>query len=257
MDSFSVLNLNIMHGRNLKSAVFPPFVSRQKIQKNIEKIVDTIRQYGPDVVTLQEVDECSVFSGSFDQFDFIKIRLDYPFAYFAPSCQGRFLNSKIFVTGNAIFSRYPLERCASHRFDFSFPTDRMGFIVTDMILPDGKTITITSIHLVYLDWLHSNSRTRQLKVVENAVLARKNGIIISGDFNCGLVGKEDSLRDFVRRLDLCTFQPEARDLFTYPAWSPNQRIDWIFGSRDIKLISFEKLRGDLSDHLGILAQFSI
>lgn len=257
MSSLSVFNLNIMHGRNRKSAVFPPFVSRKEIQENFEKIIKCIRKYDPDIITLQEIDEGSIFSGSFNQFEFLKGKLLYPYAYFAPSCTEKFFGKNIFVSGNAIFSRHPLANCKSYLFDFSFPTDRMGFVIADVNLPEGKTLTITSIHLVYLDWTRIHSRMRQLKIVEKAIMERKDSAVIAGDFNCGLKGEETSLRSFVDRLNLQTCEPKNIDKKTYPSWDPRESIDWIFASRGLHIDSYKILEDRVSDHLGILAHISL
>ena len=169
MSSFSLLNLNIMHGRNRQSAIFPLYLSCQEVQNNLDKIAASIRRHSPDIVTLQEVDQFSVLSGGFNQFDFLSTKLGYPYKYFAPSCSARFLGKSIFVSGEAIFSKYPLENCESFKFDFSFPTERKGFVVADVRLPEGKILTIVSVHLVWIDWLRLNSRSRQLDLLRQVV----------------------------------------------------------------------------------------
>ena len=252
--SLSLFNLNIMHGRNKRSAVFPPFVSRGKIQVNLQKIVECIKTHNPDIVTLQEVDQGSVLSGGFNQFEWLGERLEYPYRYFAPSCSARLFGKDIFVSGNAIFSRYPLENRESHCFDFSFPTDRMGFVVADVKLPEGKTISVASVHLVYLDWTRRHPRAHQLKLVERVIAARKNSAIISGDLNCGLLGTENSLRTFVKRLNLRAYEPDSKNSDTYPSWDAHQRIDWILTSKDLEFVSYKKIEDKISDHLAVFAE---
>lgn len=257
MTSFSIFNLNVMHGRNRKSAIFPLRLHRQEIQNHLQKIVDCIHEHSPDIITLQEVDQFSLLSGSFNQFDFLGTKLRYPYKYYGPSCSIVFFGKSIFVSGNAIFSRYPLKHCESHTFNFSFPTDRMGFVIADIKLRENQTITLTSLHLVWLDWLHSYSRLRQLELVKQAVTARGGGIIIAGDFNCDLQGKEASLRTFVSELDLGVYEPNNENLPTSPAWSPNKRIDFILSSKDMRFTSYTTLADILSDHLAILAHISL
>ena len=235
MSSLSLFNLNIMHGRNLRSAIFPLWVSCRHAQNNLEKIADLINEYNPDVVTLQEVDQFSVLSGSFDQFKFLDKRLNYPYKYFAPSYFASFWGKSIFISGTAIFSKYPIENCESFNFDFSFPTERKGFIIVDLKLPEGQVLTIVSLHLVWLDWLRFNSRSRQLNLVRDTVVKRKNSAIIAGDMNCDLLGAEKSLKFFVDQLNLKVCDPENQNLNTYPSWNPNKRIDWILLSKDLKV----------------------
>ncbi len=246
-----------MHGRNRKSAVFPPCVARNEIQGNLQKIIDRIHHLNADIVTLQEIDGGSIFSGGFDQFDFFKDQLKYPYAYFGPSCEIKIFGKNIFVTGNAIFSRYPLENCQSIKFNVSFPTDRMGFVIADAKLPNGQRLTITSIHLVYLDWTRPCPRAHQLRMIEKILETKKGHLILAGDFNCDLLGKESSLKDFIDRQNLKTCAPISNLPHTYPSWNPNQRIDWIFLSETLKIDTYETNQERLSDHLAIFGRFSI
>lgn len=184
--NISLLTLNIMHGRNRKSAVFPLWLSHEEIERNLRNIADVIRIYDPDILTLQEVDQASVLSGRFNQFDFLNAQLNYPYKYFASSCSVILWNKNIFVSGNAIFSKYPLENCESYNFNFSFPTERKGFIIADAKMPDGRKLTIASVHLVWIDWMRFNSRAHQLRLLQQVISTRKNSAVIAGDFNCDL-----------------------------------------------------------------------
>lgn len=253
----SIFNLNIMHGRNRQSAIFPPKLNKKEVQSNLQKIVDCIHEYQPDLITLQEIDESSMLSGSFNHCDWLDSRLKYPYKYFAPSCSIKFLGKNIFVSGNAIFSRHPLENWESHNFAISFPTDRMGFVIADAKLPDGKTITIASVHLVYLDWIKKDSRQHQLKLLEKVLASRKNSIVVAGDFNCEYSGAEASLRSFVKHLNLQVYQPNTEKFATHPSWEPAQRIDWILGSKNAKFIAYNTLATQLSDHAPIFATLDL
>lgn len=260
MSSLSIFNLNTMHGRNNKSPFFPPAISRQKIQNNLQKIVELIDKHNPDVVTLQEIDQYSVLSGGFNQFEFIDKKLNYDFKFFSPSCSVTILGKRIFVSGNAIFSKYPLENCESVNFNFSFPTERQGFVVADIKLSQGKKITIVSVHLVWIDWMRlssKSSRAHQLNLVEKVVLKRKNSAIIAGDMNCDFIGKEKSLKFFANRLNLKVYDPESKNLNTNPSWNPTKRIDWILCSKEVDFISYQSIPDKVSDHLAVFANLSI
>jgi endonuclease/exonuclease/phosphatase family metal-dependent hydrolase len=222
----SLLTLNIMHGRNRRSAIWPPRVSKTEARGNLEKVADRIRFYGPDMVALQEVDEYSLLSGRFDQFEYLKEKTGYPYGFFAASCNVRGL----FVSGQALLSKYPLQNCAGHKFPITFPTDRMGFVIADAVLPPG-TVTIASVHLVYLDWLRRDSRTQELDIVEKAVAQRGGKAVLAGDFN----------QDF-----------SGRNAPTYPSWAPVENRDWII-TKNLQVESCQVLPDRLSDHLPVLA----
>lgn len=257
MTTFSLFNLNIMHGRNRKNAVFPVRLSREVTRRNLQKIADCIHKHSPDIVTLQEVDQPSMLSGNFNQFDWLAIKLEYPHKYFAPSCSITLFGKKIFISGNAIFSRFPLEHCESYNFDFSFPTDRMGFVIADAKLPRDKMVTIVSVHTASFDWTRLNSRAHQLRLVEKVITTKQGGVVIAGDLNCDFMGNEDSMRSFVHRLDLVAHEPDSNELPTYPSWNPSKRIDWILASKELKLISYKTIKDRLSDHLAVFADISV
>ena len=246
-----------MHGRNRRSAIFPLCVNRNEVRRNLEKIALCIRRHDPDIVTLQEVDQSSILSGEFNQCDFLASELQYPYKFCAPSCSFSICGKEIFVSGNAILSKYPLDHCESYRFNRSFPTDRMGFAIADITIPGGGMITVVSLHLVYLDWLRRLSRVRQLQLVERVVCSRRGKLVIAGDYNCDCTGKEESLRRFLNDLDLRTHAPEDRSIRTYPSWSPTKRIDWILTSRDVDILSYNTVHERLSDHLAVMATLSI
>ena len=250
MNAFSVFNLNIQHGRNRESAIWPPRVSKTEVQHNFQKIINCIRTHNPDIITLQEVDEGSVLSGSFNQLEFLNAQLQYPHHYFASSCSARLFGKNIFVSGNAILSRFPLTNCAAYRFDLTFPTERMGFVIADANLPSGETATIASVHLVWLDWLRRDSRVHELQVVERTIAHKKN-LVVAGDFNCEWLGKESSLRDFVQKMDLQVYDPQNPSAFTHPTHDLKVRWDFILTSKNIPFVSYQTLQEKLADHLPV------
>ena len=246
-----------MHGRNSRSPIWPPYFSRSKIQSNLEKIVCLIKENRPDIITLQEVDQASVLSGNFNQFDYLGERLNYPYKYFSSNCSVLFRNKSLFVSGNAIFSKYPLQNCQSYNFDFSFPTERKGFIIADAKLPQGQILTIASVHLVWIDWMRINSRSYQLSLVQKVFSQIKNQTVIAGDMNCGFLSKEASLRSFRDQLHLKAYDSENKNLNTSPSWNPSKRIDWILASREVNFISHKTISNRVSDHLAVFAELSI
>jgi endonuclease/exonuclease/phosphatase family metal-dependent hydrolase len=230
-------------------------LKQEEIKRNLDKIVALVQKNKPDIITFQEVDEGSVLSGSFNQFEWLAKKIQYPHKYFAPSCAIRCLGKPIFVSGNAIFSRHPLQNCESYKFAPSFPTDRMGFVVARVELPDARHITVVSAHLVYLDWTRRNSRATQLQLLQN-VLATKPSVIVAGDFNCDYSSKENLLLKFGERLGVQAFDPNNASLATYPSWSPKKRIDWILASKGCKFESYRTLEHRVSDHLAVFTTIS-
>ena len=238
-----------MHGRNRRSAIFPFVINQEQIKNNLDQIIQLIEKHNPDIITLQEIDEYSVMTGSFNQFEYLAGKLNYPYQYFSPSCR----IENIFISGNAILSKYALSNCLACKFDVTFPTDRMGYVSAEVSLPNGKQVVITSIHLAAYDWLGFKSRAKELKLWEKII---SKSVILAGDFNCDLLGREDTLRSFVAKHNLKTFESENKNP-TFPSWHPDQRIDWILITPDLSFIDCATLPERVSDHLATLARLTI
>lgn len=222
----SVFNLNIMHGRNKRSALWPLRVPRRDVEQNLLDIAACIRRHDPDFVTLQEVDEYSILSGGFNQFEFLKEKTGYPYGFFAPSCRVR----GVFQSGQAILSKYPLKNRRAYKFPITFPTDRMGFVVANAVVPTAS-VSVASVHLVYLDLLHPSSRKMEWRMVED-VMSRRDKAIIGGDFNQDTSGF---------------------NVPTYPSWAPSENRDWIL-TKNLAVESCQTLPDRLSDHLAVFAK---
>ena len=144
-----------------------------------------------------------------------------------------------------------------YTFDFSFPTERQGFVVADLLLPDGKVITVTSIHLVWLDWIRRQSRVHQLALIERILTTRQSYKVIAGDMNCNYLGNETSLKNFVVRNDLRLYDVTSKDLNTYPSWAPTKRIDWVITSSGMQFTAYSTAHDKVSDHVGVFVKLSV
>ncbi|MBV9159039.1 MAG: endonuclease/exonuclease/phosphatase family protein [Candidatus Kaiserbacteria bacterium] len=249
--TFSVLNWNIQHGRNHKTGFWPPLVTRARAQATLDSIAERISSKDADIIAVQEIDKDSFLSGYFDQVQYLNARLHYPYVFYAPSCTIAF-GASVYESGTAIFSRFPLENCSSHRFGFTFPTDRMGFALADTTI-NNERVTIVCAHLTWIDWLHANVRKDQFIQMREALTSRAGRLIVAGDFNCD--ARDASLRSFMKELRLETHELDEGGNETSHAWAPYERIDWIF-ARDLHLNSYVTLPGILSDHLAILAKYT-
>ena len=254
---FTILNLNIMHGRNSKNPVFPLNINRDRIQKNLDVIARLIKKSNPDIVALQEIDACSILTDRLNQFDYLNQRLNYYYRHFAPTLEIKIFSQSLFISGNAILSKFPLTNCQTFNFNFSFPTERKGFCLADVNLPDGKILSVASIHLVYVDWTQVNSRAKQLHSVAQKINQTKSLYLLAGDFNCSMLGKEKSLPNFVNQLRLKAYDAQSQNLNTHPSWQPSKRIDWVLLSKELDFISYETIPQPVSDHLAIFAKINI
>jgi endonuclease/exonuclease/phosphatase family metal-dependent hydrolase len=247
----SILNLNMMHGRNTKTPVWPVFVSKEKVLENIRAIAELIQEYSPDIVTLQEVDKNSWSNGRIDELKELNAILGYRYSMY-----GNHFYTPFATFGTAILSKFPLHNTASYRFPIAFPTPRKGYVLAEVEVSSGKRILLSSIHTTWINMLYSNTRSLQLRqVLKKVKMHTPMPMIMSGDFNDRIHGSKNTrMVDFIEKLNLQAYNPDASSMCTYPSDNPKDRIDWILISQDFDFRSYETLPVLLSDHLPIFTK---
>ena len=80
MQRYRIVTFNIAHGRGLSP--FQGLHGRRRFQRNLQKIAKMLGELEPDIVALQEIDENSRWSGSFDHLEYLNSLLDFPHAVF-------------------------------------------------------------------------------------------------------------------------------------------------------------------------------
>lgn len=258
MATLRVLNLNIMHGRNARSSVFPVRTPQAAVVQTLCRIADIIARHDSDIIALQEVDGYSWFNGRMDQLNELASHLRYPYRFQADNWRVGLLGRTIHRTGVALLSRYPLEQAAGIDFARSFPTPRKGACAAIVHIPGGPPITIASVHLVWIDWLRRASRLHQARRLADALGAYPRPLIVTGDFNCRLAGtRERTLPFLLGKLDLHAYEPGSRTMDTWPAWQPTERDDWILISRGCSFLAHETFSDRHSDHLAVAATIEL
>src|SRR5580658_957343 len=99
-----LVTFNIAHGRGLTP--IQGLTSSRKLRLNLRRIADLLGELGADLVALQEIDECSVWAGSFDHLDYLRAHAGFPHAAFGINNRRSGLMNLCY--GNAILSRFPI-----------------------------------------------------------------------------------------------------------------------------------------------------
>ena len=99
-----LVTFNIAHGRGLTP--IQGLTSSRKLRFNLRRIAGLLVTLGADLVALQEVDECSVWAGSFDHLDYLRAHAGFPHAAFGINNRRSGLVNLCY--GNAILSRFPI-----------------------------------------------------------------------------------------------------------------------------------------------------
>jgi len=237
-----VLTYNIHHGEGLDGKV------------DIERIAKVIRDARADIVALQEVDRGVERTRRIDIMTMLADMTGLTYAF------GKNIEYQGGDYGNGVLTRFPILEERNHHYTMIRDGEQRGLLqlVLDV---RGQEIVIMNTHIDYRpDDAERVSNVGELRNIARRYLPRP--VIVCGDFNDLPASRTVNLmkEDF-----LDTWEAVGQgDGFTYPAATPEKRIDYIFitnpttgGSLVLRPISAKVLRSDASDHIPLLVEFMI
>jgi len=251
-----IVTFNIAHGRGL--ALIQGLTSSRKLRQNLRRIASLLGRLKANVVALQEVDECSVWSGNFDHLDYIRAHAGFPHAAFG--INNRRAGMMNLSYGNAILSRFPVVDTETIVFGRRKVGEK-GFLFAEIDV-GGRIVPLVNLHL------HFSSRRRRLLQLDQLVAwlrgkehERGSGWavppVICGDFNApdtrddataSLLGHLHDYGDY-------TLYPRLRP--TFPSPMPRRALDFIFVPPGCRSVQCEVVHSVLSDHRPVLVEFSV
>ncbi len=238
------------------------------------KMLDLIEQQNADVLCLQEF----YHSTDSSYYDNISVMKEMGYPYFVYSWDG---DGHKQWFGQAIFSRFPI--VDSGKIQYPRPGQPESLIQADVLFK-GDTIRFYTTHLQSVqfkkqdyrsieeikkrDSVLENSRSifaklklgfvhrsRQADIVKEIASLSPHPFIITGDFN-----------DVPNSYTYFTIRNDLQDAFlkkgfgigrSYSAISPTLRIDYILATKDFKVLQFNRLVKNYSDHYMLLADVQL
>lgn len=233
--SLRLMSWNVMYGRDHTRGVPDP-----------EAIAAAIEGVGPDVVVLQEVSRGWPIGGGTDVLEYLSRRLAMDY-HWSPAADGQF--------GNAVLTRLPTSDVEIARLPFVQGPMHRSYLAVTLHLDDGRTLRVIATHLQHRT---GNSPTR---LVQSRALLDvwdgRSATVVAGDFNFWPSWEEP------RVWEAAGFQ-SAQDvtghgrLFTVPSDDPDNRVDWIFGTPDLRFSEFRILSDvDNSDHFPLVVTVTL
>lgn len=241
-----VLSLNMAHGRN--DSFSQLLIDEQKIRENLDEIVAFLKREDADIVTLQEADEASRWSGNFDHVELVARAAGYDWFTHASH-----VNNVLGSYGTAVLSRFPIRKGFQVDFNPTPPTTRKGFTLAEIEwtpgTADGEKLTIDVVS-VHLDFSRRSKRIEQVKDLMEVLRKRSNPTIVLGDFNSSWTEGDRELQALAKVRKLKTHRPEANYLYTYS----EERFDWILVSQEFEFCNYFTASDILSDHLAVIGE---
>jgi endonuclease/exonuclease/phosphatase family metal-dependent hydrolase len=225
--SASVMTYNLNNGFNSKGKL------------DIDEIANVIESNRPDIVALQEVSRGSVVNGRLDMLAYLSYRLHMPYI-FGPTT-GPFL-------GNAILSRYPIVAYSTENLTSSESLIDGGFIVALIDLGVNQQIKV-----INTQFANGEGNTEIRKLQAQTIIDFWGGLpgtILLGDLNAQRVNQE-IINLSQARLQDTALGWEAKN--TFPSDNPQERIDYIWASLDLRESGVGVLSSTASDHLPVVA----
>jgi endonuclease/exonuclease/phosphatase family metal-dependent hydrolase len=257
MHRFRIVTFNIAHGRGLSP--LPGLHGRRRFERNLRKIARLFDELEPDIVALQEIDEDSRWSGSFDHLAYLNAFAEFPHAVFGAT--NRRAGGYQLNYGNAILSRHPI--AASENITFgTHKVGEKGFLFAEIDL-GGVLLPVVNLHLHYRSRVH---RFRQIERVMEYLNAKREHRrahwatppILCGDLN-NPSHRLDATASLFRYLSLhghYTLHP-PRGMRTFPSAWPRRALDFIFLPPACRAPTCHVVRCYLSDHRPVVVEFAL
>jgi endonuclease/exonuclease/phosphatase family metal-dependent hydrolase len=224
----------------------------------LERIVEVIRHYEPDVVLLQEVDDGVPRSQRDRQADKLANLTGLEHTQFQPNVKLR-----EGVYGNAILSRFPIHDPVDIDLTIPLKKRRRAQIARIDLVPEGshvqegrhRSVTLINLHLGLAGFERRIQLTRLLQNSAVEGLHRDAPCLLGGDFNdvWGAIG--------MRIMKPAGFESASECRRTFPAVAPVRPLDAIYYRGDCAPHQVVAGRIDVarkaSDHLPLIAEFEV
>ena len=163
--------------------------------------------------------------------------------------------------GNAIVSKFQIINMKNYGLPKLEGKEKRAYLYGEIAV---NNIIPFSIFITHLSDDSHQDRIQQIKSILNIVKKQTTfeRIILMGDLNYDSERskeKENIIQDIkdIGLKDTAELFPEKLSLKTYPANSPQQRLDYIFVSPDIKVSDYQVIDTGLSDHRAVIISISL
>ncbi len=280
-------NIGYLYGQGSEG---PGYVHRERsyYEERLKKIASEIKAWDADLVFLQEIDFEASRSAGINQADTIARICGYPFVAEAVSWDANYIpfpywpiknNFGKMRSGGAILSRYPL---SDHEVILLKKPDSNPwwynlfylhrYLQKATVSIGDKKFRLINLHLEAFDKVNRMEQVRKL----TEVIKNHGTDIVAGDFNMlprnaskksKFYNDDDYENDSSFQMMTASglfevipeeiYEKDESTYFTFPAWEPDRRLDFIWFKQDLKMMKAEVLPSASSDHLPLRASFQI
>ena len=246
-----LMTYNIAATRDFGKGTGKPF------EYSVEKYAQMIKEQNPDICGLNEVDYMLVRSGRIKTTRALGALLGYE-AAFAPAVTWLF-GGKPGNYGNGLLSKHHIKDVRICPIPDPVTRDEDVYYETRVILNalvdfEGTDVDVFVSHF----GLAKAERANAVKILAELIKDSSHPVIVMGDFNAQ---PDDPVLDPIRGLLSDTFDvypdKNAKTYPTNPEFGPDQKIDYIFVSKEFRTESVEIIDRQLSDHKAYIANVEL
>lgn len=228
--------------------------------KNLKEVTETIRDINPDIIGLLEVDEGITTNNA----ETIGRELGYNCVYYRTFEKNR--DGQHYLQGNAILTKSNItEKSLSWLnrdivFDGTSKTEPRAVVIAKTTI-GGLSLNICVTHLAHIH----NFKESQIQAIQTEELLKNvpsEHSILMGDFNAlpnSTVVKniEEKLVNTDKSCDKATWSVFPEGHKGCKLTGLDYRLDYIFTSKDLKVVDFKVMDSKASDHLPVIATFEV
>lgn len=218
-------------------------------KRDLQQCADVVKQYSPDILSMNEVHYNIGFSGFAKQAEELNKLLGYEYMYY-----GKAGAIKEGYQGNALFSRFPITSVHTVLVDEPSVKDedtyyeQRSFIDSIIDVSDGLRVIVTHFGLA------KGERQNELDLLLPVFKEPGKPLVFMGDLN---VQPEDSQLKLIAEILKDTSGISSEPYLTFPSDVPDRKIDYIFVSNDITVRSVTIPQTMASDHLPYIADIRL
>jgi len=237
-------------------------------KEDTNKIVELIKKYQPDVVCAQELIQHFQPTPQIDTAKEIAAKLGYDYYFhFADKWTKRVEKE---TQGNAIFTRLPIIKTNHHflqqpKTNPANASEEGRVLVEVTVSKDNKELTLGTTHLSFSPFFEmtADRKTEAAKLVDYLKDKTAN-YVFTGDFNATpesfLIERLSSLSQFKSAgpdFSAKTWTTKPFDKQGFVETELNWRLDYVFVTNEIKVLSSQVIDTKVSDHLPVLVELTV
>ena len=239
------ISFNMCHGEGLDGSI------------DVRRQAMFFKKYHPDIIFLQEIDLYTKRAYNKNQIYTFSKYTGLPYR-----AMGTNIKYKNGFYGDGILSRFPIEYSANYLSPTTSPEhEQRGFLCIKIGVGTLK-LNLFSLHLSVFEEERILSSKALLRITSN--ISKSEGIIIAGDFNVG-ISKIGNHKYSFEQKDSYEEYDILKKKFNHlnnsdPTWFSKEGsgcIDSCFYSNNLRLVKFETIPTEISDHYPIYMEFEI